>query len=46
MNITTLPLGSDLEIALYELQRAGIGYEVVCEGPDPVCPDWTAAAAA
>lgn len=37
MNITTLPLESELDTALALLEDAGIEFTVVCSGPEPEC---------
>lgn len=38
MDITKLPLESELDTALHDLEEAGLEFSVVCEGPEPACP--------
>lgn len=40
MEITPLPLPSDLEDAEETLIEAGLAFTVVCSGPEPSCPQW------
>lgn len=40
MNITSLPLESELDTALGLLEDGGIDFTVVCSGPERECIDW------
>ncbi len=46
MNVTEFPAITDdaLDVALAALREAGIGFTVVCEGPEATCGDVPAAA--